>query len=81
MKFKIQSVDNTRPLEEVYPVLKEFNFTPMSIKRSYFTEHYGFINLSSLEGLMMLEGAVDCKLIIERNKPLPVITIYDDYIE
>lgn len=81
MKFKIQSVDNIRPLEEVYPVLKEFNFTPISIKGDYFTEHYGFIDLSSLEGLMMLEGAVNCKLIIERNKPLPVITIYDDYIE
>lgn len=36
MKFKIQSVDNIRPLEEVYPVLKAFNFTPISIKRDYF---------------------------------------------
>lgn len=81
MRFKIQSVDNIRPLEEIYPVLKEFNFTPISIKRSYFTEHYGFIDLSSLEGLMMLEGAVDNKLIIERKNQIPVITIYDDYIE
>lgn len=81
MKFKIQSVNNMRPLEEVYPVLKDFNFTPISIKRSYCTEYYGFIDLSSLEGLMMLEGAVSYKLIIERDKPLPVITIYDDFIE
>lgn len=38
MRFKIQFVDNIRPLEEVYPFLKEFNFTPISIKRDYFIE-------------------------------------------
>lgn len=81
MKFKIQSVDETRPLESVYPILKEFKFTPWSVKKTYWTNYYGFIELDSLEGLMMLEEAVGHELLIEKDKPLPVITIYDDYIE
>ena len=80
MKFKIESAGClNKPLEETYPVLKEFNYKQESVNRLY----SGVIYINSLEELMMLKHSVGAKLIIgdSYDHKQKIITIYDNYFE
>lgn len=82
MKFKIKSVMRWRePLEEAYPALKFYKLEQKTRNGSYWTEYWGEIELDTLEDLVMLEHNLNERIILSKNKEMPVITIYDDYIE
>jgi len=82
MTFKIKSVMWwNKPLEEVYPALKFYEFEQKTRSDSYWTEYWGEIELDTLEDLVMLEHNLNERIILSKNKGMPVITIYDDYIE
>lgn len=81
MRFKIQSVDNMRPLEEIYPVLNFYKFKQKTRSGSYWTKYWGEIKLDTLEDLVVLEHNIGKQLILNENESMPVITIYDDYLE
>lgn len=82
MTFKIKSVMWwNKPLEEVYPTLKFYKFEQKTRNGSYWTEYWGEIELDTLEDLVMLEHNLNERIILSKNKEMPVITIYDDYLE
>ena len=82
MKFKIKSVMWwSKPLEEVYPALKFYKFEQKTRNGSYWTEYWGEIELNTLEDLVVLEHNIGKQIILSKNESMPVITIYDDYIE
>lgn len=82
MKFKIKSVMWwSKPLEEVYPALKFYKFEQKTRSGSYWTEYWGEIELNTLEDLVVLEHNIGKQLILSKDESMPVITIYDDYLE
>lgn len=82
MTFEIKSIMWwNKPLEEVYPALKFYKFEQKTYNGSYWTEYWGEIELDTLEDLVMLEHNLNEQIILSKNKEMPVITIYDDYIE
>lgn len=82
MKFKIKSIMWwNKPLEEVYPALKFYKFEQKTRSGSYWTEYFGEIELDTLEDLVVLEHNIGKQIILSKDESIPVITIYDDYIE
>lgn len=82
MTFKIKSVGHCLgPLEKEYPTLKFYKFEQKNRSGSYWTEYWGEIELDTLEDLVVLEHNLGKQLILSKNEKMPVITIYDDYIE
>lgn len=82
MKFKITSVGYwNKPLEETYPVLNFYKFEQKTRSGYCWTEYFGEIELDTLEDLVMLEHNLNKQIVLIQNKPIPVIVIYDDYIE
>lgn len=82
MKFEIKSIRYwNKPLEEVYPALKFYEFKQKTRNGSYWTEYWCEIELDTLEDLVMLEHNLNEQIVLIQNKPIPVIVIYDDYIE
>ena len=84
MIFKIKSVGYPlKPLEEVYPVLKEFNFKQASKEGWHWVLYWGVIHIDSLEELIKLKESIGKRLIISESDDCKQksITIYDDYIE
>lgn len=82
MKFKIESVGYwNKPLEETYHALKFYKFERKTRSGSYWTEYWGEIELDTLEDLVVLEHNIGKQLILSKDEPMPVIAIYDDYIE
>lgn len=82
MIFKIKSVGHCLgPLEKEYPSLKFYKFEQKNRSGSYWTEYWGEIELDTLEDLVVLEHNLGKQLILSKNEKMPVITIYDDYIE
>lgn len=82
MTFKIKSVGHCLgPLEKEYPALKFYKFEQKNRSGSYWTEYWGEIELDTLEDLVVLEHNLGKQLILSKNEKIPVITIYDDYIE
>ena len=82
MKFKIESVMWwNKPLGEIYPTLNFYKFEQKTRSGSYWTKYWGEIELDTLEDLVVLEHNIGKQLILSKDEPMPVITIYDDYIE
>lgn len=82
MKFKIESIGYwNKPLEETYPALKFYKFEQKNRSGSYWTKYFGEIELDTLEDLVVLEHNIGKQIILSKDEPIPVITIYDDYIE
>lgn len=82
MKFKIESVRYwNKPIEEIYPALNFYKFEQKTSSGSYWTQYWGEIELNTLEDLVMLEHNIGEQLILSKDEQMPVITIYDDYIE
>ena len=82
MKFKIESVRYwNKPIEEIYPALNFYKFEQKTYSGSYWTQYWGEIELNTLEDLVMLEPNIGEQLILSKDEQMPVITIYDDYIE
>lgn len=82
MKFKIKSVSYwNKPLEETYPALSFYKFEQKTRSGYCWTEYFGEIKLDTLEDLVMLEHNLNKQIVISQNESIPVITIYDDYIE
>lgn len=71
MKIKIQRTWN-RPLLDEYPVLKEYKFEHVE------SNHYGIIQIDTLEELFDLQQKLGPELIISSKFE---IEIYDDYRE
>lgn len=83
MKFKLESVKYYENSEiiKAYPQLKEFGYYE---KINYYDGSYGsysdiecYVCIYSIEELIKLIKAIECKLIVEKD----LITIYDDYYE
>lgn len=82
MKFKIESVRWwSKPIEEIYPALNFYKFEQKTYSGSYRTQYWGEIELNTLEDLVVLEHNIGEQLILSKDESMPVITIYDDYIE
>lgn len=83
MKFKIKSVGYwNKPLEETCPVLNFYNFEQKTRSGYCWTEYFGEIELDTLEDLVMLEHNLNKQIIVlSQNESIPVVMIYDDYIE
>ena len=82
MKLKIESVGYwNKPLEEIYPALNFYKFEPKTRSGSYWTKYWGEIELDTLEDLVVLEHNIGKQIILSKDESMPVITIYDDYIE
>ena len=82
MTFKIKSVMWwNKPLEEVYPVLNFYKFKQKSRSGYCWIDYWGEIELDTLEDLVVLEHNLNKRIILGKNEEMPVITIYDDYIE
>lgn len=82
MKFKIKSVGyRNKPLEETYPVLNFYKYEQKTRSGYCWTEYFGEIELDTLGDLVILEHNLNEQIILSKNKEMPVITIYDDYIE
>ena len=82
MTFKIKSVGHCFvPLEKEYPTLKFYKFEQKNRSGSYWTEYWGEIELDTLEDLVVLEHNLGEQIILSKDEKMPVITIYDDYIE
>lgn len=82
MTFKIKSVGHwNKPLEETYSAFKFYKFEQKRRSGSYWTEYWGEIELNTLEDLVVLEHNIGKQLILSKDEPMPVITIYDDYLE
>lgn len=70
-----------KPLEETYPVLSFYKFEQKTRSGYRWTEYFGEIELDTLEDLVMLEHNLNKQIVLIQNEPIPVIVIYDDYIE
>ena len=82
MKFKIESVMWwNKPIEEIYPALNFYEFEQKTSSGSYWTKYWGEIELNTLENLVVLEHNIGKQIILSKDESMPVITIYDDYIE
>lgn len=82
MKFNVKSVRWwNKPIEEIYPALNFYKFEQKTYSCSYWTEYRGEIELNTLEDLVVLEHNIGEQFILSNDEPMPVITIYDDYIE
>lgn len=82
MKFEIESVKWwNRPIEEIYPALNFYKFEQKTSSGSHWTQYWGEIELNTLEDLVVLEHNIGEQLILSKDESMPVITIYDDYIE
>lgn len=82
MKFKIKSVGHwNKSLEETYHALKFYKFERKTRSGYCWTEYWGEIELNTLEDLVVLEHNIGKQLILSKDEPMPVITIYDDYLE
>ena len=80
MKFKLESVKyyENSAIIKAYPQLKEFGYYE---KMNYYDGSYSdiecYVCINSIEELIELIKAIECKLIVEKD----LITIYDDYYE
>lgn len=80
MKFKLESVKyyENSAIIKAYPQLKEFGYYE---KTNYYDGGYSdiecYVCIYSIEELIELIKAIECKLIVEKD----LITIYDDYYE
>ena len=80
MKFKLESAKYYENSEiiKAYPQLKEFGYYE---KVNYYDSGYSdiecYVCIYSIEELIELIKAIECKLIVEKD----LITIYDDYYE
>lgn len=90
MRYKIESVDcvTSKPITEFYPQLERYNletdYSEIHSARTLktFPRYSHYITLESLEQLNQLMIEVGHDLIIgEEADGVPVITIYDSYIE
>lgn len=82
MKLKIESVGHwNKPLEEIYPALNFYKFEQKTRSGSYWTKYWGEIELDTLEDLVVLEHNIGKQIILSKDESMPVITIYDNYIE
>ena len=80
MEFKLESVKHyeNSVIIKAYPQLKGFGYHE---KINYYDGSYSdiecYVCINSIEELIELIKAIDCKLIVEKD----LITIYDDYYE
>lgn len=80
MKFKLESVKyyENSAIIKAYPQLKEFGYyEEMNYYDGGYSDIECYVCINSIEELIELIKAIECKLIVEKD----LITIYDDYYE
>lgn len=68
-------------MKKFIPLLIFYKFEQKTSSGSYWTRYWGEIELNTLEDLVVLEHNIGKQIILSNDGPMPVITIYDDYIE